>query len=139
MIVHYTAEALWQTLVKRMFSAYIGCHSFPEGWRSRAESLLLWRGENVELRDDDRIVRGWLSAQGLGGIAAGLIGVQLYTANFLSDRTGKGGAHYGPFGGFCLETQYFPNAFANPNFPQPILKKGDTWKAQTVYVLGQKD
>ena len=39
----------------------------------------------------------------------------------------------------CLETQYFPNAFANPNFPQPILKKGDTWKAQTVYVLGQKD
>ena len=66
-IVHYTAEALWQTLVKRMFSAYIGCHSFPEGWRSRAESLLLWRGENVELRDDDHIVRGWLAGLGTSG------------------------------------------------------------------------
>lgn len=64
---HYTAEALWQTLVKRMFSAYINCHSFPEGWRARAESLLLWRGENVELRDDDRIVRGWLAGLGTSG------------------------------------------------------------------------
>ncbi len=62
-----TAEALWQALVKRMFSAYIGCHSFPEGWRARAESLLLWRGENVELRDDDRIVRGWLAGLGTSG------------------------------------------------------------------------
>ena len=61
------AEALWQTLVKRMFSAYINCHSFPEGWRARAESLLLWRGENVELRDDDRIVRGWLAGLGTSG------------------------------------------------------------------------
>ena len=66
-IVHYTAEALWQTLVKRMFSAYIGCHSFPEGWRKRAESLLLWRGENVELRDDGNIVRGWLAGLGTSG------------------------------------------------------------------------
>ena len=65
--VHYTAEALWQTLVKRMFSAYIGCHSFPEGWRKSAESFLLWRGENVELRDDDRIVRGWLAGLGTSG------------------------------------------------------------------------
>ena len=64
---HSTAEELWQTLVKRIFSAYIGCHSFPEGWRSRAESLLLWRGENVELRDDERIVRGWLAGLGTSG------------------------------------------------------------------------
>ena len=61
------AEALWQTLVKRMFSAYINCHSFPEEWRARAESLLLWRGENVELRDDERIVRGWLAGLGTSG------------------------------------------------------------------------
>ncbi len=63
-------------------------------------------------------------------------GVQFYTGNFLD------GTHIGKTGkpmeyrtGFCLETQYFPNAFANPNFPQPILRRGDTWKAQTVYVL----
>lgn len=66
-IVHYTAEALWQTLVKRMFSAYIGCHSFPEGWEKKRRVFLLWRGENVELRDDDRIVRGWLAGLGTSG------------------------------------------------------------------------
>ena len=30
---------------------------------------------------------------------------------------------------------FFPNAPAHPEFPQPLLKKGDTWRAQTVYVL----
>lgn len=67
-------------------------------------------------------------------------GVQFYTGNFLNGGLpGKDGVEFQRRTGFCLETQYFPNAFANPNFPQPILKKGDTWKAQTVYVLGQKD
>lgn len=62
-----TAEALWQTLVKRMLSAYVNSHSFPEEWQSRAEALLLWRGENVELRDDGSIVRGWLAGLGPSG------------------------------------------------------------------------
>ena len=62
-----TAEVLWQTLVKRMFSAYVNCHSFPEEWKARAEALLLWRGENVELRDDASIVRGWLAGLGPSG------------------------------------------------------------------------
>lgn len=67
-------------------------------------------------------------------------GVQFYTGNYLNGGLpGKDGVEFQRRTGFCLETQYFPNAFANPNFPQPILKKGDTWKAQTVYVLGQKD
>lgn len=67
-------------------------------------------------------------------------GVQFYTGNFLDGSLpGKDGARFERRTGFCLETQYFPNAFANPDFPQPILKKGDTWRAQTVYVLGHKD
>ena len=56
-----TAEALWQRLVMLIHSAYIDCHSFSEQWKKRADSLLLWRGKNVELRDDGRIVRGWLA------------------------------------------------------------------------------
>jgi aldose 1-epimerase len=31
--------------------------------------------------------------------------VQVYNAKFLSDRIGKGGAQYGPFGAVCLETE----------------------------------
>lgn len=41
-----------------------------------------------------------------------LPGVQLYTANFLTERCGKQGAIYAPRCALCLETQYFPNAMA---------------------------
>ncbi|MDY4415412.1 MAG: galactose mutarotase, partial [Selenomonas sp.] len=68
-----------------------------------------------------------------------LPGIQFYTGNFLGGtQVGKKGTHFERRSGFCLETQYFPNAFANSNFPQPVLKKGETWKAQTVFVLGDK-
>ncbi len=68
-----------------------------------------------------------------------LPGIQFYSGNFLKGGLpGKEGVEFMRRSGFCLETQYFPNAFANPNFPQPILKKGETWKAQTVYVLAVK-
>lgn len=67
-------------------------------------------------------------------------GIQFYTGNFLCGGIpGKQGVEFLRRTGFCLETQYYPNALAHPNFPQPILKKGETWKAQTVYVLGFKD
>lgn len=69
-----------------------------------------------------------------------LPGVQFYTGNFLKGGIpGKHGVEFQRRTGFCLETQYYPNAPANPGFPQPILKKGDTWKAQTVYVLRPED
>lgn len=66
-------------------------------------------------------------------------GVQFYTANALKGVHGKDGAVYERRGAFCLETQFYPNAPANPSFPQPYLKQGDTWKAQTVYVLAPTD
>ena len=67
-------------------------------------------------------------------------GIQFYTGNFLDGSCpGKNGATFPRRSGFALETQYFPNALANPNFPQPILKKGEHWRAQTVYVLEHKD
>ena len=62
-----------------------------------------------------------------------LEGVQLYTGNFLSDRTGKGGAHYGPFGGFCLETQHYPDAVNQPAFPSPVLHQGEPLHETTIY------
>ena len=65
-----------------------------------------------------------------------LEGVQLYTANFLSDRTGKGGAHYGPFGGFCLGTQHYPDAINQPAFPSPVLRRGEQLHETTIYRFG---
>lgn len=62
-----TPEAIWQQLVKRMYSTYTNCHSFFRQWNSHADDILLWRGKNVELRDDERVVRGWLAGLGPAG------------------------------------------------------------------------
>ena len=63
-------------------------------------------------------------------------GMQFYSGNFLNaDLAGKDGVRFARRSGFCLETQYYPNALANPHFPQPILRRGETWKARTVYAF----
>ena len=62
-----------------------------------------------------------------------LEGVQVYTANFLGERPGKGGAVYGPHHGVCLETQHFPDAVNHANFPSPLLRAGETAWFRTVY------
>lgn len=64
-----------------------------------------------------------------------LPGVQLYTANGLNDKTGKNGAVYGKHYAFCLETQNFPDSVNKPNFPSPILKKGEEYKTTTIYKI----
>ncbi|AOH47109.1 MAG: aldose epimerase family protein [Centipeda sp. (in: firmicutes)] len=65
------------------------------------------------------------------------IGMQFYTGNFLGKTpvVGKGGKEFARRSGFCLETQFFPNAPANPHFPQPLLKMDEVWEAETVYHL----
>ena len=62
------------------------------------------------------------------------VGVQLYTGNFIDkDSRGKGGAVYQPRHGFCLETQYYPDANHHENFPSSILKAGERYDTTTVY------
>jgi aldose 1-epimerase len=61
-------------------------------------------------------------------------GVQLYTGNFLDGKaTGKEGAVYKQYHGFCLETQHFPDSPNQPKFPSTILRPGETFKSTTVY------
>lgn len=60
-------------------------------------------------------------------------GIQLYAGNFIGDQAGKDGVRYGDRHGFCLETQYFPNAVNEPNFASPILKPDETYRTVTKY------
>ena len=39
-------------------------------------------------------------------------------------------------GGFCLETQHFPNSPNHANFPSTILGPGETVRSQTVFTFG---
>jgi aldose 1-epimerase len=60
-------------------------------------------------------------------------GVQFYTAKGLSDRFQAGGKAYGPYHGFCLETQHFPDSPNQPNFPSTLLRPGQTYHQLTVH------
>ena len=61
-------------------------------------------------------------------------GVQLYTGNFLDGTLiGKGGRAYKRHGGFCLETQHFPDSVHHPHFPSVILRPGADFHQWTAY------
>lgn len=66
-------------------------------------------------------------------------GVQLYSANFLTERCGKNGAIYYPRGGVCLETQHFPDAIAKGFVPSPILRPGERLEETTVYAFSSEE
>ena len=64
-----------------------------------------------------------------------LPGVQLYVGNFITKHSGKGGAVYDYRGGFCLETQFYPNSINQEGFAKPVLKAGETFESVTSYKL----
>ena len=66
-------------------------------------------------------------------------GIQFYCGNFLDGRLkGKSGKAYVHRGGFCLETQHFPDSPNQINFPSTILKPGDTYESKTVFKFSAK-
>ncbi len=61
-----------------------------------------------------------------------LPGLQLYSGNYLTQVSqGKKGAPYGRRYGVCFETQYYPDAIHHPAFPQPVTKRGETYRTTT--------
>ena len=60
-------------------------------------------------------------------------GMQLYTANFLTDRIGKGGMIMRKRSAVCFETQNFPDAINHDNFPECVLRKDEEFQSETVY------
>lgn len=66
-------------------------------------------------------------------------GVQLFTANSMKGvEIGKGGNPYNKYGGFCLETQHFPDSPNKPGFPSTLLKAGETYRSVTIYKFSVK-
>jgi len=60
-------------------------------------------------------------------------GMQLYSGNFLAGAQGKSGKVYQFRYGFCLETQHYPDSPNKPSFPSTVLRKGTTYRTQTIY------
>ncbi len=60
-------------------------------------------------------------------------GVQLYVGNYLNHELGKEGIVYPTYGGFCLETQLFPDSIHHRSFPSCVIDKDHPWKHSTKY------
>ncbi|HEV7332798.1 MAG TPA: aldose epimerase family protein [Flavisolibacter sp.] len=61
-------------------------------------------------------------------------GLQFYGGNFMQGKnTFKGGSKDEFRTAFCLETQHFPDAPNQPNFPSIVLSPGETYQTTSVY------
>jgi aldose 1-epimerase len=61
-------------------------------------------------------------------------GLQFYSGNFLDGTLmGKEGRVYHHRFGFSLETQHFPDSPNKPDFPDTILRPGETYRTETIY------
>ncbi|MBP1846648.1 aldose 1-epimerase [Rhizobium petrolearium] len=67
-------------------------------------------------------------------------GVQFYAAFKLEEIPVPGleGRRYGPFAGFCLETQVWPDAINHPDFPNVVLRPGEVLRQETDYVFSKQ-
>jgi aldose 1-epimerase len=66
-------------------------------------------------------------------------GLQFYSGNFLDGTlTGKSGKSYSHRGGFCLETQHYPDSPNHPHFPNTILNPGEVYQTRTIYQFSIK-
>jgi len=64
-------------------------------------------------------------------------GFQLYCGGFLDgSNIGRGGKGYPKFGGFCVETQHYPDAINQPNFLPITLRPGEEYTSKTVFKFG---
>ncbi|RBL91661.1 aldose epimerase family protein [Chitinophaga flava] len=67
-------------------------------------------------------------------------GVQFYSGNFLDGTLAntRNGQKYVQHAGLCLEAQHFPDSPNQPDFPNVILKPGETYTQTTVYRFSTK-
>lgn len=60
-------------------------------------------------------------------------GCQLYVGNFLEGKIGKNGVPMNKRTGFCLETQFYPNATNNEHFVNCVFDKDEVMKSTTIF------
>ncbi len=65
-------------------------------------------------------------------------GVQFYAGVYVNVPVpGLEGKTYGPYAGFCLETQAWPDAINHAAFPSPVLRPGQVLRQETDYVFSR--
>ncbi len=66
-------------------------------------------------------------------------GLQFYSGQNVARKvSGLGGRDYGPFAGFAMEPQIWPDAPNHCHFPQAVLRPGETYRQTTEYRFSKK-
>ena len=68
-----------------------------------------------------------------------LPGMQFYIGNFIENEKGKDGYVYGKRDGFCMETQYYPDACNQNGFQSSVLKAGEKYDTTTIYKFSVRE
>jgi len=66
-------------------------------------------------------------------------GVQFYAGNFMDGGLGSGDVTYVRNAAYCLETQHYPDSPNQPDFPNTILRPGETYRTTTVFKFGTEE
>jgi aldose 1-epimerase len=88
-----------------------------------------------EHRSDSHVARVLSEKSGIEMLVyTDMPGLQFYSGNGLgSDADAKNGSAYAKRGGFCLETQFFPDSPNQRGFPSPIYESGRHFESFTTY------
>ncbi|MDR0497039.1 MAG: galactose mutarotase [Treponema sp.] len=62
-------------------------------------------------------------------------GLQFFTGNNILSEPGKNGGIYSRYGGFCMETQHFPDSPNQPDFPSAIFGPNRDYPEQAVFTI----
>jgi len=62
-------------------------------------------------------------------------GLQFFTGNNISSLQGKNGVFYEKYGGFCLETQHFPDSPNKPDFPPAVFGPTQDYHEKAVFAF----
>ncbi len=121
-------------------------HRIGERIDARHEQLVLGSGYDhnwvLDGQDGQLSLAARVTEAGSGRVLEVLTtepGVQFYSGNFLpraEDKPamiGKSGKPYQRRGGFCLETQHYPDSPNQPSFPSVILEPGQIRRSVTQY------
>ncbi len=97
---------------------------YDHNWILDKNAATLTKAAEVYEPKTGRVMQVWTTEPAL----------QFYTGNFLDGKLpGKGGKVYPHRGGFCMETQHYPDSPNKPAFPSTELKPGATYHTTTVY------
>ena len=92
-------------------------HAYDVNFVVNGEAGMLRKAARLESRESGRCLDVFTTQECM----------QLYTAHHLDGSLSRNGNRFGAYAGICLETQGYPNAINEQNFPSNVLNAGEVY------------